>query len=140
MNLQNPLGIGKLDHIGVVVKDVEAAIDQYVNTWGYTVVHREEVDDGAIELVFMEAGEMCVELVVPKETGSPLAEFLEKRGPGLHHVAFRVDDIDEALKMLAEKGVRLLDTEARPGGRGARIAFAHPSEGIGVLWELVQYD
>lgn len=139
MSISNPLAIGKLDHVGVVVQDVEEAIEQYVTKWGYTVVHREEVDGGAIELVFLEAGEMCVELVVPRQEGTPIAQFLEKRGPGLHHIAVRVEDIDGALKTLAERGVRLLDEKARPGGRGARIAFVHPSEGIGVLWELVEY-
>lgn len=137
--LSNPLGIGQLDHIGVAVRDLDEAIDQYETKWGYTVTDREVIEDAGLELVFLEAGEMCVELVASLRDDTPIAQFLANRGPGLHHVAFRVDDIDGALSTLAERGVRLLDTEARPGGRGARIAFAHPAEGIGVLWELVQY-
>lgn len=138
MNLENPLGIGTLDHIGVVVDDLEAAVDQYETTWGYTVTDREVLEQDGLELVFLEAGDMCVELVASLRDDSPVAQFLASRGPGLHHIAVRVDDIDEALATLAERGVRLLDTEARPGGRGSRIAFVHPGEGMGVLWELVQ--
>lgn len=138
MPVHNPLGIGQLDHVGVAVTDVDEAIRTYTRRWGYTLTHREVIEDAGLELVWLQAGEMSVELVVALRDDTPVSKFLAARGPGVHHIAVRVDDIEQALATLKEKGVRLLDEQARPGGRGTRIAFVHPGEGIGVLWELVE--
>lgn len=138
MNTINPVGIGELDHVGVAVTDADAALKTYTEKWGYTLTHREVIDDAGMELIWLEAGGMTVELVRSLRDDSPVAKFLAERGSGVHHIAVRVDDIDAALKDLAERGVRLLDEQARPGGRGMRIAFVHPGDGVGVLWELVE--
>lgn len=137
-SLINPLGIGTLDHIGVAVVDAEAGIKKYVELWGYELTHREVLDDAGLELIWLEAGDMFVELVRSLRDDTPIANFLKTRGPGLHHIAVRVNDIDAALAQLAARGARLLDEQARPGGRGMRIAFVHPGDGVGVLWELVE--
>src|SRR5690625_1496278 len=109
--MENPnfLGIGKLDHVGVAVDDVESALKTYTEQWGYALTHREVIEDAGLELIFLEAEDMCVELVRSLRDDSPVAKFLETRGPGVHHVAVRVEDIDKALAELSARGVRLLD-------------------------------
>lgn len=138
MHRHNALGIGQLDHVGVAVTDVDAAIKTYTELWGYALTHREVLDDAGLELVWLKAEDMTVELVHPLRPDTAVSKFLQTRGPGVHHIAVRVEDIDGALQTLKDRGARLLDEQARPGGTGTRIAFVHPGDGVGVLWELVE--
>ena len=129
---------GRIDHIGVAVADLDAAIDLHVNVYGLELVHRETVAEQGVEAVLLDVGESHVELLSPLADDTVVGRWLAKRGPGLHHVAYGVDDIEATLRSLREAGVRLIDETPRVGIRGARIAFLHPSASGGVLTELVQ--
>ena len=107
-------------------------------TYGMAVAHRETVASQGVEAVLLDVGESHVELLRPLGEDTPVGRFLAKRGPGLHHVAYQVDDIDATLATLRAAGVRLIDQEPRTGIRGSRVAFLHPSASGGVLTELVQ--
>jgi methylmalonyl-CoA/ethylmalonyl-CoA epimerase len=125
----------KIDHIGVAVSSIDEALDIY-RALGLTERHREEVPTQRVRTAFLPAGESSIELLEPTADDSPVAKFLGKRGPGVHHVCFAVDDIDQALDDLAGRGFRLLNREAVPGANGKRVAFLHPEAGHGVLIEL----
>jgi methylmalonyl-CoA/ethylmalonyl-CoA epimerase len=128
----------KIDHIGVAVSSIDEALDIY-RALGLTERHREEVPTQRVRTAFLPAGEngeSSIELLEPTSDDSPVAKFLGKRGPGVHHVCFAVDDIDQALDDLAGRGFRLLNREAVPGANGKRVAFLHPEAGHGVLIEL----
>jgi methylmalonyl-CoA/ethylmalonyl-CoA epimerase len=129
---------GRIDHIGVAVEDLEAAIDLHTRAYGMEVVHRETVEPQGVEAVLLDVGENHVELLAPLSAETPVGRFLAKRGPGLHHVAYQVGDIDAALASLRESGMRLLDEEPRTGIRSSRVAFLHPGASGGVLTELVE--
>ena len=129
---------GRIDHIGVAVADLEAAVTLHGGTYGMAVAHRETVASQGVEAVLLDVGESHVELLRPLGEDTPVGRFLAKRGPGLHHVAYQVDDIDATLATLRAAGVRLIDQEPRTGIRGSRVAFLHPSASGGVLTELVQ--
>ena len=129
---------GSIDHIGVAVSDLDAAIAIHRDTYGMPLVHRETVAEQGVEAALLDVGDSHVELLAPLSADTPVGRFLAKRGPGLHHVAYRVDDVDAALAELREQGVALIDEEARTGIRGSRVAFLHPSASGGVLTELVQ--
>jgi len=129
---------GRIDHIGVAVSDLEAAIALHEQTYGMSLVHRETVDDQGIEAVLLDVGDGHVELLSPLSDATPVGRFLAQRGPGLHHVAYAVEDIDATLDALREQGVRLVDEAPRTGIRGSRVAFLHPAASGGVLTELVQ--
>jgi methylmalonyl-CoA epimerase len=128
----------RIDHIGVAVADLDAVLALHEQTYGMPVVHRETVTEQGVEAVLLDVGENHVELLRPLSDDTPVGRFLAKRGPGLHHVAFQVPDIDGALARLRELGVRLIDETPRVGIRGSRIAFLHPSATGGVLTELVE--
>ncbi len=127
-----------IDHIGVAVDDLEAAIELHRDTFGMPLVHRETIDGQGVQAALLDVGDSHVELLAPLADDTPVGRFLARRGPGLHHVAYRVDDVDSALEALRAAGVRLLDETPRPGIRGSRIAFLHPSAAGGVLTEIVQ--
>ena len=129
---------GRIDHIGVAVADLEAAIALHANTYGMAVAHRETVEGQGVEAVLLDVGENHVELLSPLAEETPVGRFLAKRGPGLHHVAYQVTDIDAALAELRDAGVRLIDEQPRTGIRSSRVAFLHPSASGGVLTELVE--
>lgn len=129
---------GALDHVGVAVSDLEAAISLYSETLGMELVHRETVEEQGVEAVLLDVGDSHVELLRPTEPDTPVGKFVAARGEGLHHVAYRVDDIDVALDGLRERGVRLIDKEARTGIRSSRVAFLHPKATGGVLTEIVE--
>jgi methylmalonyl-CoA epimerase len=129
---------GRIDHIGVAVADLDAAIALHEQTYGMPLVHREIVEAQGVEAVLLDVGESHVELLRPLSEGSPVGRFMAKHGPGLHHVAYGVEDIDTTLAALREQGVRLIDETPRIGIRGARIAFLHPAATGGVLTEIVQ--
>ena len=129
---------GSIDHIGVAVSDLDAAIAIHRDTYGMPLVHRETVAEQGVEAALLDVGDSHVELLAPLAPDTPVGRFLEKRGPGLHHVAYRVDDIDAALAELERKGVRMIDTEPRTGIRNSRVAFCHPKSTGSVLTEIVE--
>jgi methylmalonyl-CoA epimerase len=129
---------GQIDHVGVAVSDLDRAIALYQGTFGMPLVHRETVAEQGVEAVLLDVGDGHVELLSPLGPETMVGRFVERRGEGLHHVAYRVDDIDAALARLAEVGVELIDREPRIGIRGSRVAFLHPKSTEGVLTELVE--
>jgi methylmalonyl-CoA epimerase len=129
---------GRIDHIGVAVADLEAAIALHQETYGMPLAHRETVEGQGVEAVLLDVGDGHVELLRPLSGDTPVGRFLEKRGPGLHHVAYAVDDVEAALAELRGRGVRLIDETPRTGIRGSRVAFLHPAASGGVLTEIVQ--
>jgi methylmalonyl-CoA/ethylmalonyl-CoA epimerase len=128
----------RVDHIGVAVTDLEAAIALHERSYAMELVHREVVEEQGVEAVLLDVGEGHVELLAPLADDTPVGKFLAKRGPGLHHVAYQVGDIEAALADLRERGLRLIDEQPRVGIRGSRVAFLHPSSSGGVLTEIVQ--
>jgi methylmalonyl-CoA/ethylmalonyl-CoA epimerase len=124
--------------VGVAVEDLDAAIAVHRDTYGMPLVHRETLVDQGVEAALLEVGEGHVELLAPLGSDTPVGRFLARRGPGLHHVAYRVDDVAAALDELRTAGMRLIDEVPRAGIRGTRVAFLHPSAAGGVLTELVQ--
>lgn len=128
----------RIDHIGVAVADLEPAISLLQGTFGMPLVHREVVASQGVEAVLLDIGESHVELLAPLSDDTPVGRFLAKSGPGMHHVAYAVDDIDAALAKLTDDGVRLIDKTPRVGLRGSRVAFLHPAACNGVLTELVE--
>ena len=129
---------GRIDHIGVAVADLDAAIALHEQAYGMPLVHRETVESQGVEAVLLDVGDGHVELLRPLSEDTPVGRFLAKRGPGLHHVAYAVDDVEAALAGLRERGVRLIDETPRTGIRGSRVAFLHPAASGGVLTEIVQ--
>ena len=129
---------GRIDHIGVAVADLDAALALHERTYGMPVAHRETVSEQGVEAVLLDVGENHVELLRPLADDTPVGKFLAKRGPGLHHVAYQVADIEAALAQLREQGVRLIDEQPRFGIRGSRVAFLHPAATGAVLTEIVQ--
>ena len=128
----------RVDHIGIAVLDLEEALLPYVEGLGLQVAHREEVETQGVRVAMLPVGETNIELLEPTSGDSPIAKFIERRGPGIHHIALAVDDIDAALARMREAGVRMIDDEPRPGAGGTRVAFAHPKSMGGVLVELVE--
>ncbi|MFN2485595.1 MAG: methylmalonyl-CoA epimerase [Acidimicrobiia bacterium] len=127
-----------LDHVGIAVRDLESAIAAYGDKYGVEPLHREVVESQGVEEALLPIGGSFVQLLQPVDSDSPVARFLEKRGEGLHHVAYAVLDIDAALAHLRAGGAKLIDETPRVGGRGARIAFVHPADLAGTLMELVE--
>src|SRR3954471_15030227 len=128
----------RIDHVGVAVEDLDASIALYEQTYAMTLVHRETVTEQGVEAVLLDVGENHVELLAPLGPDTPVGKFLAKNGPGLHHVAYQTDDIEQALEALEAAGVRLIDHKPRTGIRGSRVAFLHPRSSGGVLTEIVQ--
>lgn len=129
---------GRIDHIGVAVHDLEAAIEMYRDGFEMREQHRETVEAFGVEAVLLEVGEGHIELLKPTGTEGGVAKFLEKNGPGMHHVAYQTEDIDKALRQAQAAGFELIDKEARVGIRNSRVAFLHPKSTGGVLTELVE--
>jgi methylmalonyl-CoA/ethylmalonyl-CoA epimerase len=128
----------RVDHIGVAVEDLDAAIALHERDFGMELVHREVIDEQGVEAVLLDVGENHVELLRPLGDDTPVGRFLASRGPGLHHVAYQVGDVDSTLAELRERGLRLIDETPRIGIRGSRVAFLHPAASGGVLTEIVQ--
>jgi methylmalonyl-CoA/ethylmalonyl-CoA epimerase len=128
----------QIDHIGVAVDDLDAAIALHEQAYGLALAHREVVEEQGVEAVLLDVGVSHVELLRPLTPDSAVGRFLASRGPGLHHVAYRVADIERALDTLRERGLRLIDETPRVGIRGSRVAFVHPQSAGGVLTEIVQ--
>ena len=128
----------RIDHVGVAVEDLDAAISLYEDQLGMALAHRETVESQGVEAVLLDVGEGHVELLRPLGPDTAVGKFLDKRGPGLHHVAYAVSDIDTVLASLSDAGVQLIDSEARVGIRGSRVAFLHPRATGSVLTEIVE--
>ncbi len=129
---------GEIDHIGVAVEDLDEWVAVYRDRFGMREQHRETVEEFGVEAALLEIGGSHVELLTPVQPESAIAKFLERNGPGMHHVAYRTDDIDAVLERLRASGVRLLDEQARTGIRDSRVAFVHPKSTGGVLTEIVE--
>ncbi|MGD2042888.1 MAG: methylmalonyl-CoA epimerase [Acidimicrobiia bacterium] len=127
-----------LDHVAIAVEDLDAAIEGYRNRYRVEPLYRETVQSQGVEEAMIPVGGSFVQLLEPLGPETPVGKFLSKHGEGLHHVAYAVASIEAALEHLAATGARLIDTEPRPGGRGARIAFVHPADLAGTLIELVE--
>jgi len=129
----------KIDHIGIATNGIDDAARFYLESLGLRIEHVEEVASQKVRVAMLPLGESRVELLEPTSEDSPISRFLAKRGPGIHHVAVRVQDIRASLAELKEKGARLIDEEPRPGAGGCLVAFIHPSSTGGVLLELVEH-
>ena len=129
----------KVDHIGIATRSIEEALGFWRDALGLEVKHTETVEEQGVNVAMLPAGEPRVELLEPTGPASPVAKFLEKRGPGIHHVAVRVDDIRASLARLKREGARLIDEEPRAGAGGCLVAFVHPAASGGVLLELVEH-
>ena len=129
---------GRIDHIGVAVEDLDAAIALYERSYAMKLVHREVIEEQGVEAVLLDVGENHVELLAPLGADTPVGKFLAKRGPGLHHVAYQVPDIEATLDALRAEGIELIDQTPRVGIRNSRVAFLHPKSSGGVLTEIVQ--
>ena len=129
---------GRIDHIGVAVEDIDAAIELYRDSFGMELAHRETVESQGVEAVLLDVGDGHVELLAPLGPDTPVGKYMAKNGAGLHHVAYAVDDIDAVLTQIAAAGVQLIDSEPRVGIRDSRVAFLHPRSTGGVLTEIVE--
>ena len=132
--------VTKLDHIGIAVKDMEEALAFYRDTLGISSVKTEVIEDQKVKVAFLPLGYTELELLESTSPDGPVAKFIEKRGEGIQHVAMRVENIEEALKELKEKDVKLIDQEPRYGAGNARIAFLHPKATGGILLELSERE
>jgi methylmalonyl-CoA epimerase len=128
----------EIDHVGIAVEDLEAAVEHYRRTFGLVPVHRERVESQGVDEVLFAVGNSFVQLLGSLGAQTPVGRFIERRGPGVHHIAYRVNNLSAALEHLREQGVRLVDEVPRRGSRGTSIAFVHPTGMGGVLIELVQ--
>lgn len=134
------MNITQIDHIGVAVRSSDTALKLYQDTLGLPVIAQEHLADRHLNVTFIQVGETCIELLEPTSEASTVHKHLEKRGEGMHHIAFHVTDIDASIQTLKEKGYRLLSEEAQTGAGGTRTVFLHPKDGLGVLIELVEGD
>ncbi|MGI8512351.1 MAG: methylmalonyl-CoA epimerase [Solirubrobacteraceae bacterium] len=130
--------LDRIDHVGVAVSDLEAALALYEGALGMPVAHREVVSEQGVEAVLLDVGENHVELLAPLGPETPVGRYLERHGPGIHHVAYQVPDIEAALAQARDAGLRLIDETPRTGIRDSRVAFVHPAALGGVLTELVE--
>jgi methylmalonyl-CoA/ethylmalonyl-CoA epimerase len=128
----------RIDHIGVAVQELEPALELYRDTLQLELAHREIIAEQGVEAVLLDVGENHVELLAPLGDDTPVGRFLARQGPGLHHVAYQVKDIDATLQALKAAGMRMIDEQPRSGIRGSKVAFVHPASSIGVLTEIVQ--
>jgi len=129
---------GRIDHIGVAVEDIDASLKLYEGAFEMPLAHRETVEEQGVEAVLLDVGDGHVELLRPLGPETAVGRFLARSGPGLHHVAYAVEDIDATLRSLAAAGLELIDSEPRVGIRGSRVAFLHPRSTGGVLTEIVE--
>jgi methylmalonyl-CoA/ethylmalonyl-CoA epimerase len=129
---------GRIDHIGVAVQDLDEAVSLYSERFRMPVQHRETVEHQGVEAVLLGVGESHVELLSPLGPDTAVGKFLERNGPGLHHVAYGTDDIESAIEGVRAAGLELIDERPRTGIRGSRVAFVHPKSTGGVLTELVE--
>lgn len=132
------MALTEVDHVAIAVRDLDAAIDWYEQTFGATVAHREVVERDGVEEALLSVADSYIQLLTPTRDDSPVAKYLANKGEGLHHVGYRVDDCAAALKEAVAAGARAIDEAPRPGSRGTTVAFLHPKTAFGTLIELVQ--
>ena len=130
--------LSKIEHVALAVADLDAAVAHYRDVWGIEVEHRERVEDQGVEEAMLPLGDSYLQLLGATGPETTVGKFLEKKGEGLHHIAYEVPDLKAALADLKSKGVRLIDEEPRVGGRGHMVAFVHPKSNHGLLVELIQ--
>ena len=128
----------RIDHVGVAVERIDPALELYRDTLQMRLAHREVVAEQGVEAALLDVGEGHVELLAPLDADTPVGRFLARRGPGLHHVAYQVSDIERTLAALKQAGLALIDSQPRTGIRGSRVAFVHPRATGGVLSEIVE--
>ena len=132
--------IGKVDHIGIAVKSIDEALKFYEGVLGIKCVSQEVVEEQKVKVAFLPVGDTEVELLESTDEDGPVAKFIEKKGEGIQHIAYKVDDIEQAIEELKGKGIKMIDDKPRYGAGGAKIAFLHPKSTFGVLIELCQRD
>lgn len=130
--------LGKIEHVALAVSNLDEAIALYRDLWGLELEHRETVEDQGVEEAMFSLGDSYIQLLAPLSPDTTVGKFIERRGEGLHHIAYEVDNIVSALAKLKEAGSKLIDETPRAGSRGTRVAFVHPAGNRGVLVELVQ--
>lgn len=128
----------EIDHVAIAVHDLEAAIAYYARVFGAEVTHREIVDSDGVEEALLQVADSYVQLLTPTRDSSPVQAYLDRRGEGIHHVAYRVADCAAALQAVKDAGGRVIDEQPRPGSRGTTVAFIHPKGAFGTLIELVE--
>ncbi len=128
----------EIDHVAIAVRDLDAAVAYYKDAFGAEVHHREVVESDGVEEALIKVADSYIQLTAATRPDSPIAKAIEKRGEGLHHVGYRVDDCGAVLEAMKEKGARVIDQAPRPGSRGTTVAFVHPKGSFGTLIELVQ--
>jgi methylmalonyl-CoA/ethylmalonyl-CoA epimerase len=128
----------EIDHVAIAVRDLDAAVAYYEKVFGATVAHREVVESDGVEEALLMVAESYIQLLTPTRDDSPVAKYLEKKGEGLHHVGYRVEDCAAALQAVKDAGGQVIDQAPRPGSRGTTVAFIHPKAVFGTLIELVQ--
>lgn len=130
--------VKKVDHIGVAVKSLNKALPFYTEVLKLPLLGIEEVESEKVKVAFLKAGETKIELLEPTAADSPIAKYIEKRGEGIHHIALGVNSIQDRLNEMKEKGIRLIQEEAKIGAGGSKVAFLHPKSASGVLYELCE--
>jgi len=128
----------RIDHVGIAVENLDEAIALYDRDYDLKLVHRETVEEQGVEAVLLDVGENHIELIAPLGPETTVAKFIAKNGPGMHHVAYQVEDIEAEIARLQEAGIRMIDRVPRTGIRGSRVAFLHPKSTAGVLTELTE--
>ena len=128
----------EIDHVAIAVNDLDAAVEFYAKAFGAEVHHRETVESDGVEEALVKVADSYIQLTAATRPDSPIAKFLERKGEGLHHVGYRVDDCAAALASMVAAGATPIDAEPRPGSRGTTVAFVHPKSAFGTLIELVQ--
>jgi methylmalonyl-CoA/ethylmalonyl-CoA epimerase len=135
---ENSVLLTEIDHVAIAVNDLSAAIEYYQRAFGAEVHHREVVERDGVDEALLKVADSYVQLTAPTRPDSPIAKFLEKRGEGIHHVGYRVDDCAQALAAVVAAGGQPIDKAPRPGSRGTTVAFVHPKGSFGTLIELVE--
>jgi methylmalonyl-CoA/ethylmalonyl-CoA epimerase len=128
----------EIDHVAIAVRDLDAAVAYYADTYGVEVDHREVVERDGVEEALLKVADSYVQLLTPIRDDSPVAKWMEKRGEGIHHIGYRVDDCAAALDRVKAQGHQVIDEAPRPGSRGTTVAFVHPKTAFGTLIELVE--
>ncbi len=127
-----------IDHVGIAVRDLDAAVAWYQEMFGAEVAHRERIESDGVDEALIKVADSYIQLLTPYTDTSPLAKYMERNGEGIHHVGYRVDDCDRVLESVKEKGARVVDEHPRTGSRGTTVAFLHPKTSFGTLIELVE--
>ena len=127
-----------IDHVGIAVRDLDAAVAWYQQMFGAEVAHRERIESDGVDEALIKVADSYIQLLTPIRDDSPVAKYLDKKGEGIHHVGYRVDDCGVALQAVKDGGGQVIDEQPRPGSRGTTVAFVHPKTAFGTLIELVQ--